>query len=253
MIRNLYRRIVPQRIRRAVRRIAHETPIRIVDAIPDLLDHVRADPLPPARLRAAVGIDSSRAHYVAVGRRAAAEIAAFVKRGDGDWLDFGCGSGRVARHFSGAISGVDVDRDAIAWCAKHLRGAFRVIDENPPLPFGDKSFDVIYAVSVFTHFDERAQFAWLAELRRVLRDGGVLIATLHGPELVYNRPDLSEDHHRELQTRGFTFAHGTGAFNEDSAFHSASYVAREWRRFFRTIEHRRAALFDYQDVAVCIA
>ena len=260
MLRGLYQRAVPQRARRALRRIAREAPIRIIDAVPDFLDRFRSDPLPPPRLRAAVGIDSSRAHYLSVGRRVASEIVAAAGRRDGDWLDFGCGSGRVARHIAAigsiALRGVDVDAEAIQWSAANLAGApfaFRLIAPHPPTPFDDAAFDVIYAVSVFTHFDEPTQFAWLAELRRVLRDGGRLVATLHGPELTYNRPDLTREQHEALADRGFTFARGTGAFNEDSAFHAGAYVKREWQRFFRSVEHRPSALFDYQDVAICIA
>ncbi len=38
----------------------------------------------------------------------------------------------------------------------------------------------VYSVSVFTHLDERGQFDWLAEVRRVLRPGGVALLTVHG-------------------------------------------------------------------------
>ena len=258
MLRGLYQRVVPQPIRRAVRMLAREVPIRIRDAGPDFLDRFRGNPLPPARLRAAVGINSSRAHYVDVGRRVAGEIVAAAGRRDGAWLDFGCGSGRVARHIAQidgiSLTGVDIDRTAIGWmAARRARLSSMVIDPHPPLPFDGASFDVVYSVSVFTHFDEQTQFAWLAELRRVLRDRGVLVATLHGPQLTYNRPDLSAGQHQALASRGFAFASGTGAFNEDSAFHTREYVLREWERFFRSVDHRRSALFDYQDVAIGIA
>jgi len=50
----------------------------------------------------------------------------------------------------------------------------------PPLPYAAESFDVIYCLSVFTHLNETMQDAWLAELRRVLQPGGLLILTVHG-------------------------------------------------------------------------
>jgi ubiquinone/menaquinone biosynthesis C-methylase UbiE len=43
----------------------------------------------------------------------------------------------------------------------------------PHLPFEDRSFDVVYAGSVFTHIDDLAQ-TWFLELRRVLHAGGML-------------------------------------------------------------------------------
>ena len=237
-------------LRRVARKILRELPIRIVDAIPDA---VRRD-LPPARLRAAVGIDSSRAHFEVVGARVAEAIVDAAGR-SGKWLDFGCGSGRVARHLMDHVelTGVDVDAEAIAWCAKHLRGDFRVIAPNPPLPFADATFDVVYAVSVFTHLDEKPQFAWLRELRRVLKPGGKLVASTHPPDLTYNRPDLSRAHHEELATKGFTFIAGPARFNDDSAFHRPEYLQAEWGRVFSRIEYRPGGLLGYQDVVVATA
>jgi len=211
-------------------------------------------PLPPARLRSRVGIDSSRAHYLTVGAQAARDVVSIVPDVEGRWLDFGCGSGRVARHIIAlpgvAMSGVDIDAPAVRWCARHLPGDFRVIDPDPPMPFAEATFDVVYAVSVFTHFDEPGQFRWLSELRRVLRDGGVLVASTHSPDLTYNRPDLTQKHHEELAGRGFTFIPGAGAFNDDSAFHTAAYLAREWSRWFELVEHRPAGLNGYQDLSL---
>ena len=44
----------------------------------------------------------------------------------------------------------------------------------------DASIDVIYAISVFTHLSEAMHESWMAELRRVLKPDGILLATLHG-------------------------------------------------------------------------
>lgn len=41
--------------------------------------------------------------------------------------------------------------------------------------------------------DEAQQFRWLAEARRVLKEGGLLLATTHSPELPYARPDVAHD------------------------------------------------------------
>jgi SAM-dependent methyltransferase len=239
-------------MRIAVRTFAREAPIRIVDAVPDLVDHS----MPPPALRAAVGIDSSRSHYMRIGRRVADDILA-VAPARGRWLDFGCGSGRVARHIGSVdaieLTGVDVDSRAVAWCTRHLRGHFQIIAPEPPLPFADRSFDVIYAISVFTHLDETAQLRWLGELRRILREGGMLVASTHSPELTYNRPDLTHAHHVALTYGGFTFIRGDGAFNEDSAFHHPAYIEQVWSRIFRRVEHRPRGVADYQDLTICIA
>ena len=48
----------------------------------------------------------------------------------------------------------------------------------PHLPFEDRSFDLIYCGSVFTHIDDLAD-AWLLELHRILTPEGRLYATIH--------------------------------------------------------------------------
>ena len=96
-------------------------------------------------------------------------------------LDFGCGAGRTLRHLldTGAeLHGCDVHGPSVAWLAEHLSPpvhAQRNAD-RPPLPYADGSFDLVYALSVFTHLADTWE-EWLAELRRVLAPGGVLVAT----------------------------------------------------------------------------
>ncbi|MCA1697943.1 MAG: class I SAM-dependent methyltransferase [Actinobacteria bacterium] len=51
--------------------------------------------------------------------------------------------------------------------------------EIPPLPQPDAYFDLVWATSVFTHISDHWS-AWLLELHRLLKDGGLLIATFLG-------------------------------------------------------------------------
>jgi Methyltransferase domain. len=48
------------------------------------------------------------------------------------------------------------------------------------LDYANQSFDLVYAFSVFTHLDLKAQRRWRDELRRILRPRGILLLTLHG-------------------------------------------------------------------------
>jgi SAM-dependent methyltransferase len=259
--RRLARALLSPRVRRAVRIFAAELPHRVRDFVPDLRERGASLPLPPARLRRRVGIDGSREHFLAIGRGAARDITGAIEAAGLEpgafprWLDFGCGCGRVARHLTTLdgvrISGVDIDEEAIAWCNAHLgHGLFSTTAPAPPAPFADASFDLVYSVSVFTHLDEAAQFAWLAELRRILRPGGVLVVSTHAPELVYNRPDLTAAQHIDLRDRGFTFATTDGPFNDDSAFHSRAYLERQWTKYFTLVSHRTEGLNGYQDLSV---
>jgi SAM-dependent methyltransferase len=100
-------------------------------------------------------------------------------------LDLGCGAGRMIRHFEpyadGAnIWGVDISAEHILWCKRNLSPPFNFATTTkvPHLPFEDRSFDLIYCGSVFTHIDDLAD-AWLLELRRILSPEGRLFVTIH--------------------------------------------------------------------------
>lgn len=95
-------------------------------------------------------------------------------------LDFGCGWGRVIRHFDGIenLWGIDVFDAAIQACRETIPFAhFEQTPELGPSPFDDQTFDVIYAYSVFTHLSEEAHLRWLEEFRRILKPGGLVIVT----------------------------------------------------------------------------
>jgi len=175
--------------------------------------------------------------------------------GPRQWLDFGCGCGRVAYHLVSmpgmTLHGVDVDRAAVRWAQGHLEpGVFEVVGAQPPFPFSDRHFVLAYAISVFTHFDETTQGRWLAELVRVLRPGGLLVASTHNEGLVWSRPDLTEADTARLAERGFLFAPGGGPFNENSTFHTQEYLERVWGRLLEPVSFARLGLGGYQDLGV---
>ena len=100
-------------------------------------------------------------------------------------LDFGCGCGRVLRQWKNLtgpkIYGCDYNPLLVRWSEKAF--AFANIAKNhgtPPLPYGDKSFDFVYSISVFTHLPAVLQVPWLRELARVLKPEGYLLTTVHG-------------------------------------------------------------------------
>jgi 2-polyprenyl-3-methyl-5-hydroxy-6-metoxy-1,4-benzoquinol methylase len=99
-------------------------------------------------------------------------------------LDFGCGSGRITRWWRALdadVHGSDADARAVRWCRANLVFArFASNGRRPPLAYDGESFDLVYAISVFTHLTEELQRPWLDELRRVLRPGGLLVISTHG-------------------------------------------------------------------------
>ena len=99
-------------------------------------------------------------------------------------LDFGCGCGRVLRHwhrFRGRLSGTDYNPALVGWCARHLGFAeFQLNGLAPPLVYPDEAFDLVYALSVFTHLPAALQEPWMDEMSRILTPGGHLVISTHG-------------------------------------------------------------------------
>ncbi len=92
-------------------------------------------------------------------------------------LDLGCRSGALTRHFldGNDVVGLDVDRAALEKAAQ-LGIETIVANVDEPLPFSDASFDAVVAGELLEHL----QFpdSLVAEARRILRPGGVLVGSV---------------------------------------------------------------------------
>jgi ubiquinone/menaquinone biosynthesis C-methylase UbiE len=102
-------------------------------------------------------------------------------------LEWGCGPARIIRHLPGMLGnscevyGSDYNVESINWCKKNIEDVyFSTNNLQPPLEFLENFFDIIYATSVFTHLSEEMHFAWLKELKRILKKQGIIFITTHG-------------------------------------------------------------------------
>lgn len=148
-------------------------------------------------------------------------------------LDFGCGVGRITRHWSAlekpAVHGTDYNPDLIAWCQENLAfGRFQVNDLVGSLKYENEKFDFIYAWSVFTHLTEPQQFHWIEELSRVLRPGGHLFITTQGDyhlrhlSHLVNLPQAEEERFRNGNL--VVIRESEAGSNRCAAFHPERYV-----------------------------
>lgn len=101
-------------------------------------------------------------------------------------LDIGCGSGGIAlhlieRHGAGHATGFDVEQPVIE--AARRRATARGLSDRAdfvqappgPLPFADRSFDVVFSKDALLHVPDKD--ALFAEIFRVLKPGGVFAAS----------------------------------------------------------------------------
>lgn len=180
-------------------------------------------------------------------------------------LDFGCGCGRVLRSMSeiaplATIEGSDIDEQAIGWCretfreeVRHGRFHFTVNLDAPPIAFPTDTFDLIYVVSVFTHLPEDLQLKWLGELERIAKPGAILAMSTSGDRLI--RKHLTEENSRLLDEKGFYyFPYGSTEGLPDyyqAAWHTPSYIAKVWSKYFEILEHIPAGIAGHQDLVLC--
>jgi len=225
-------------------------------------------PLPPPMLRYRVHRALDASSFVEIGRETSDDLVSVLKATDkkpGEFssvLDFACGCGRVLRHLHLHLTGAsirasDIDSEAIGWCQKNLSNIadFSLNDAMPPTQFDDNQFDLIYVVSLFTHLDEAAQFAWLNELKRILMPGGILVASIHGDSCTDAcRPE-------ELQTlkqTGFVYRiDHTGKLKLDglpdtyqTTFHTREYVLDNWGKIMPVKNYLERGINNHQDAVI---
>jgi SAM-dependent methyltransferase len=174
-------------------------------------------------------------------------------------LDWGCGCGRIARHLlprGNECFGCDIDADNVAWCTDHLPGRYSISALRPPLPYQDGAFDLIYGVSVFTHFRPELEALWLGELQRVAAPGALLMMTVHGQttidyarHTIAGRLALIKRIEREgILCSGRNDQLDGHAAHEDeyvNVYHSRRYIERTWGRFFEIVAALPGYLFTH--------
>jgi SAM-dependent methyltransferase len=121
-------------------------------------------------------------------------------------LDIGCGTGygtaALAEPASSA-TGIDLAPNAIAYARSHYQHPHLgfVAGSATALPFADASFDLITAFEVIEHLQDGNQL--LAEARRVLRPGGVLLVST--PNATYYAQTRSQTGPNPFHVHEFEF------------------------------------------------
>ena len=244
--------------------------------------------LPPFPLRLLAQGSPDIPSFLVAGQESRRAIdAAVAKLGKWTWdfpniLDFGSGCGRTLIQMRDLVPqvtlwGTDIAEESVRWCQRHL--PFAKVGLNKPLPpleYENDKFDLIYAMSVFTHLEESAQFAWLAELNRVLKPGGILLLTFLGYDPDRQIPPITDpaqvalraltgltldpwrepspDQLAQLREHGFVFVptkvkwlfyEGYG-----TAYHRRDYIKTRYAAVMGVVEYLPDALLQTLDLAV---
>jgi SAM-dependent methyltransferase len=229
-------------------------------------------PLPPPRLRSKVAGTDDAEWFAKSGRMSLEDfsrgLAAIGRSFEefNDVLDWGCGCGRILRHLPPPsapkrIYGFDIDQEAIAWVTENLPWVETSRTEGlPPLPYVDASFDLIFNHSVMSHLDAFYQDAWLGELRRTLRPGGIAILTVHGRHVFQkfmetSPPDVRTTYAKILNAEGIIFIKGdqsASGFPDfyHTSFNDVPYVFNHWARFLDIRCYIPQGAMNYQDLVV---
>ena len=192
-------------------------------------------------------------------------------------LDFGCASGRVLRHAQTFSAdqfepwGCDFAPANIQWLKQHLpRGIRSFINTAVPhLPFEDNYFDVVTAFSVFTHIGQLEE-AWLLELRRITRPGGLLYLTVQNDDSwsrvlqrpsAFNRLKKANEFENVVKIDEQLFSNPMpkerivltmpGVKNYSyNVWHRNDYLRESWGQYFEVLQIAGNAHANYQSAAI---
>lgn len=192
------------------------------------------------------------------------------------FFELGCSTGRVLRHaiFQGnnlKVIGCDINHRHVLWMQKFLPTSAIVFQNSdyPSLPLEDNSVDLAVACSVFTHI-ENLESTWLMELNRVLKPGGLLLATVVDDKywqmlasdsyawMANNLSQLNCDYefdrdsfNKPMPSERVTLYCGGSdkATYTTTIFHSQKYIREKWSRYFHVMDILEKD-FDIQTLVV---
>jgi len=180
-------------------------------------------------------------------------------------LDWGCGCGRILRHFLEQgldnVYGADIDSVNLDWIRQNL-GYEKVlhIALDPPMPFEDNFFEAVYGHSVFTHLSLPDHRKWIREISRVVRPGGFAFLTFCSEFGTYitrqndllTRPEVFDEY---LRVGFFDFeAQDVGVDQQRPGYYrltsqTTEFIRDLWSKHFR-IRRIIRGFAEHQDLVV---
>jgi SAM-dependent methyltransferase len=153
-------------------------------------------------------------------------------------LDLGCGPGNLLDFLApyGETHGSDYSSDALAFCAERgYRRLFRADFHH--LPLRPETFDLITCIDVLEHLDDDVRA--ISEVHRVLRPGGLLVASVPAFRALWGDHDTLYGHRRRYRTGEIRDKLEAAGFVVDRAsyfeplFFLPLWLYRNWKKVFR--------------------
>lgn len=142
-------------------------------------------------------------------------------------LEFASGYGCVTRHLRQILPEVDVTScdihpQAIDFLRQEL-SATALLSKSVPEEFrADRKFDVVFALSFFSHMPEGTWGRWLRVLYDRVEPGGFLIFTTHGQASLHYFPV------QQIPASGFLYAAMSEQGDLDTSEYGSSLVTRDY-------------------------
>jgi len=171
-------------------------------------------------------------------------------------LEFASGYGMVTRHLANVPSlaklvACDIHPEAVEFIHDRLRQPALVSRHVPEELIFDESFDVVFALSFFSHMPEASFARWLSTLFSAVRLGGVMVFTTHGLISKALFGDLA------IGENGFLFKPSSEQADLDpteygSSLATPAYVASQLARLpgSSLAEFRRGYWWQHQDLYI---
>ena len=172
-------------------------------------------------------------------------------------LEFASGYGCVTRHLKRLpkfkLVACDIHPEAIDFLTRRI-GVRSILSTRQPGDFSQpRSYDVVFALSFFSHMPARSFGGWLRALYRTLSVPGYLIFTTHGlkscPHMGITPADIPAD--------GFWFRAGSEQFDLDTADYGTTISTPDFviGEIFRQtgapiVAYRHAGWWEHQDLWV---
>ncbi len=175
--------------------------------------------IPEPKIRNMFGPFDDKEYYFNLGKEQTEKVIKWLSiKPEHQILDIGCGSGRIGIHFlnylceQGKYIGIDINQEFIDYCSDNIsilkeNFKFQFVDvyngayaregklkaNEVIFPVEDDSMDRVIMWSVFTHMNLEDIDAYLKEIYRVLKKGGMFIASLNlYNEFIHNQIELDK-------------------------------------------------------------